>query len=222
MTHSKLPILSSLFSLLMLAVLPVVVNSHPSVSQYPVEILSVETGVHVDGEWFSRAFFSHRESVEVVMTLKATDLDSMQVCLTFTVMDTLQYPVLFKSTMYVIATPGIQEISVNLGSIPGYSTPGDAVLYSNVLTNLPAQGGNPLCPQNHQNFMLWWNSADVNHDYLVDTFDMVAVCASYGRSDSDPMWNPRYDITKPYRSIDIFDVLKIASSYSEEWPAAHN
>lgn len=212
----------SLLSLLILAGLPMVANSRPSRSQYPVEILSVETGVHVNGEWFSRMFFDHLESVEVVMTLRVTDPNLTQVCLTFTVMDTELYPVLFKSCFYIAGEGGIQEVAVNLGPIPSYSSLGDAVLYSNVLTDLPSQRGKPLCPQNKQNFMIWWNSADVNYDYQVNFFDMVMVCASYGRSDSDPLWNPRCDIAPPYRYIDLFDVLRAIYDYSEEWSTTHS
>ncbi len=209
----------SLLSLLVLAQLLMAANSRPSGSQYPVEILSVKTGVHVNGEWYSRTFFSHLESVEVVMTLRVTDPGITQVCLTFTVMDSEQHPVLFKSCFYAIGEGGIQEVSVNLGPIPSYSSLGDAALYSNVLTGLPSQGGKPLCPQNRQNFMIWWNSADVNRDYAVGFPDVVVVCASYGRSDSDPLWNERCDIATPYRSIDIFDILKVMRNYSEEWSA---
>lgn len=204
----------SLLSLLVLAQLPMAANSRLSGSQYPVEVLSVETGVHVNGEWYSRTFFSHLESVEVVMTLRVTDPGITQVCLAFTVMDSEQHPVLFKSCFYMVGEGGIQEVSVNLGPMPSYSSLGDAALYSNVLTGLPSQGGKPLCPQNRQNFMIWWNSADINHDYLVSILDVVVVCASYGRSDSDPLWNARCDIATPYRSIDIFDILKVARALS--------
>jgi len=183
-------------------------------SEYPIEILSVETGVHANGEWYSRTFFSHLESMEAVMTLRITDPDVTQVHLTFTVMDSELHPVLFKSCFYVVGEDGIQEVSVNLGPIPSSSSLGDAALYSNVLTGLPRRGGKPLCPQNRQNFMIWWNSADINHDYLVSILDVVEVCASYGRYDSDPLWNERCDIAVPYRSIDIFDILKVARALS--------
>jgi hypothetical protein len=195
-------------------------NSRLYGSQYPVEILSVKTGVHVNGEWYSRTFFSHLGSVEVIMTLKVTDPGITQVCLTFTVMDFEQHPVLFKSCFQAIGEGETQEVPVNLGLIPNYSSLGNAALYSNVLTGLPSQGGKPLCPQNRQNLMIWWNSADINCDYLVSVQDVALVCASYGRSDSDPLWNERCDIATPYRSIDIFDVLEVVSDYSKEWKSA--
>jgi hypothetical protein len=207
----------ALLSLLVLAQLSMVVHSRLFDPQYPVEILSVETGVHVNGEWFARMSFSHLESIEAVITLRVTDLSITQVYLTFTAMDSEQHPVLFKLCICTIEESGIQEVSVNLGLIPSYSSLGDAALYSNVLSGLPSQGGKPLSLQNRRNFMVWWSSADVNRDYSVNVLDVVTVCASYGRSDSDPLWNARCDIATPYRYIDIYDVLKVMDDYSEQW-----
>ena len=207
----------ALLSVLVLAQLPIVVHSRLINPQYPVEILSVETGVHVNGEWYARLTFSHDESLEAIVTLKVTDPGIPQAYLTFTVMDSEQHPVLFTYCLYVIEATGIQDVPVTLGSIPSYSSLGEAALYSNALSGLPSQGGKPFCPQNQEGFTIWWNLADVNHDYKVSFPDVVAVCASYGRSDSDPLWNACCDVTTPYRVIDIHDILKVMSDYSEQW-----
>jgi hypothetical protein len=207
----------ALLSFLVLAQLPIVAHSRLINPQYPVEILSVETGVHVNGEWYARLIFSHHESLETIVTLKVTDPGTPQVHLTFTAMDSEQHPVLFTYYLYTIEATGIQEVSVTLGSIPSYSSLGEAVLYSNALSKLPSQGGKPLCPQNQESFTIWWNLADVNRDYEVSFLDVVIVCTSYGRSDSDPLWNACCDVATPYRAIDVHDILRVMKDYSEQW-----
>ena len=207
----------SLLSLLVLTQLMFVAHSRLYDPQYPVEILSADTGIHVNGQWYTRTFFSHLESIEAVITLKVTDPDLTHVYLTFTVMDSEQHPTLFKLLLYATGGTGIQEVTVHIGTIPSYASLGDAVLYSNALSGLPAQGGKPLCPQNRRDFMVWWSLADVNHDYKVSFSDIVTVCASYGRVASDPLWNARCDIAVPYRAIDIFDILRVMDDYSDQW-----
>jgi len=63
----------------------------------------------------------------------------------------------------------------------------------------------------------YWISADVNHDLVVDIFDVVTITASYESSPLDPLWNPHADIAEPYWLIDIFDVVACTSHYEETW-----
>ena len=207
----------SLVCLVVLAQLSMVGYSNLVGSDYPVEILSVKTGVHVNGEWCSRLFFSHLEPMEAVMTLEVRDPSITQVYLTFTVMDSQQCPILFESYPLTVPESGICIVPAYLGLVPRYAALGNATLYSNVLTRSPSQGGRPLCPQDQQSLTIWWNAADVNRDYSVTFLDVVLVCASYGQTDSDPSWNECCDVAIPYRSIDIFDILKVMNSYSEHW-----
>ncbi len=213
------PFLPSLLLIFLTALAQLSMIGHSSSVglDYPVEILSVETGVHVNGEWYSRLFFCHLEPMEAVMTIHVRDSSLAELYLTFTVMDSQQCPILFKTYLCPVVESGRYIVSLYLGLIPRYAALGNATLYSNVLTGSPSQGGRPICPQDQRRFAIWWNAADVNRDYSVTFLDVVLVCASYGRTDSDPSWSELCDVAPPYRSIDIFDILKVMTSYSEQW-----
>lgn len=59
--------------------------------------------------------------------------------------------------------------------------------------------------------------ADINHDLIVDIFDVVRAAVAYDSTPSDLNWNPHCDIAEPYGIIDIFDIVTIAMNYGEEY-----
>ena len=62
----------------------------------------------------------------------------------------------------------------------------------------------------------YWNPADINHDSIVDIYDVVICCGAYGSTPSHSDWNPHCDIAEPYMIIDIDDVALICESYGQE------
>jgi nitrous oxidase accessory protein len=64
---------------------------------------------------------------------------------------------------------------------------------------------------------LYWNPADINHDLTIDIFDVVTAAIAYMSTPEDLHWNCHCDIGEPYRIINIFDIVMICTSYSEEW-----
>jgi len=63
----------------------------------------------------------------------------------------------------------------------------------------------------------WWDYADLNHDFIVDIYDLVTTASAYGSTPADPNWNILCDIAEPYGIINIFDIVTIAASYGEEY-----
>jgi len=63
----------------------------------------------------------------------------------------------------------------------------------------------------------YWNPSDINHDLIVDIFDVVRAAGAYDSTPSDPEWNPHCDIAEAYGIIDIFDIVTIAMSYGKEY-----
>lgn len=63
----------------------------------------------------------------------------------------------------------------------------------------------------------WWNLADVNQDLKVDMDDIALCVTAYKNTPSDPHWDPFCDIAEPHGTIDIFDIVMMASSYGEEY-----
>ena len=63
-----------------------------------------------------------------------------------------------------------------------------------------------------------WLITDVNNDYRVDIFDIVATATAYGSTPSDPNWNPNCDLAEPYGIINIFDIVVIAIDYGLGYP----
>jgi len=64
-----------------------------------------------------------------------------------------------------------------------------------------------------------WLITDVNHDYQVNIFDIVATATAYGSTPSDPNWNPDCDLAEPYGVIDIFDIVAVAMDYGLNYPS---
>lgn len=69
---------------------------------------------------------------------------------------------------------------------------------------------------NHPLMNLYWNPGDIDHDLDVDIFDAVKCGIAYGSTPSDFNWNPHCDIAEPYGTINIFDLVVIATSYGKE------
>ena len=79
-------------------------------------------------------------------------------------------------------------------------------------TDLPWEG-----VDNYPLMNLYWCIGDIDHDLDVDIYDIVRAAGVYGSIPSDPEWDPHCDVAEPYGIIDIFDLVKIASSYGEEY-----
>jgi len=182
-----------------------------------IEVLSAETGVHVDGEWLPKTLFYHLDPIEVMINLKTLTSSPQNVCLTFTIIDDVDTPILFTHHLYLTQGEGEEVISLSLGVLPAWSKPGKATLSIAALTKLPIEGGAPFCPQTQLDLTVWWNSADVNNDYKVDFYDAVMVATSYSSIPSDPNWNPHCDIALTYGIINIYDVMMVLRSYGEEY-----
>ena len=59
--------------------------------------------------------------------------------------------------------------------------------------------------------------SDLNGDGVVNIADILLASAAYGSTPNDPNWNPRADVSSPKGTIDIFDLIKLASQYDETW-----
>jgi parallel beta-helix repeat protein len=64
----------------------------------------------------------------------------------------------------------------------------------------------------------YWVPADLNHDLIVNIFDVVKITGTYGATPASPYWNPHADIAEPYGKIDIFDVVLCTSHYGKKNP----
>jgi parallel beta-helix repeat protein len=56
---------------------------------------------------------------------------------------------------------------------------------------------------------------DVNHDSVVNIYDVVTACVAYGSTRNDPNWNCHCDMAKPYGKIDIYDVVTVCANYGK-------
>lgn len=56
---------------------------------------------------------------------------------------------------------------------------------------------------------------DVNHDSVVDIYDVVSLTSIYGSRNGDPDWNPKLDLRRNGQ-IDIYDVVIVTSNYGRE------
>ena len=63
----------------------------------------------------------------------------------------------------------------------------------------------------------YWNIADINHDLIVDIYDVVTMCTAYVSTPLDSNWNCHCDITEPYGLIDIYDVVLMCNNYGETY-----
>ena len=59
-------------------------------------------------------------------------------------------------------------------------------------------------------------SGDINHDAIVDIFDVVKIAVVFGCSSADPQWNPHCDVNED-GLIDIFDLVTVAVNFGKEW-----
>ena len=207
-----LPLLLGLYILVFSQIL-VHARMHTSL----VEVLSAETGVHINGEWVPKTLFYHLDPIEVMINLKALTSSPQNVCLTFTIMDDVNTPILFTYHLHLTQGEGEETILLSLGVLPAWMKPGKATLSIAALTKLPIEGGTPYCPQTQLDLTVWWNPADINNDYKVDFYDVMMIATRYSSTPSDPNWNPHCDIAMTYGIIDIYDVMMILRSYGEEY-----
>ena len=59
-------------------------------------------------------------------------------------------------------------------------------------------------------------SGDINHDAIVDIFDIARIAGIFGCSSADPQWNPHCDVNED-NVIDIFDLVTVAVNFGKEW-----
>ena len=52
---------------------------------------------------------------------------------------------------------------------------------------------------------------------IIDIYDILIGVNAYDTTPVDPNWNPDCDLAKPYGTIDILDIVTIASHYGEEY-----
>jgi hypothetical protein len=71
--------------------------------------------------------------------------------------------------------------------------------------------------QDRLTFYVWWNLADVNHDFKVNLYDAVLMSQTYGSTSSDPSWNPCCDVANPYGIIDLYDVELVVTNYGQKY-----
>ncbi len=57
---------------------------------------------------------------------------------------------------------------------------------------------------------------DINHDAIVDIFDVAKIAGIFGCSSADPQWNPHCDVNED-SVIDIFDLVAVAVNFGKEW-----
>lgn len=57
---------------------------------------------------------------------------------------------------------------------------------------------------------------DINHDAIVDIFDIASIAGIFGCSSADPQYNPHCDVNED-GLIDIFDLVTVAVNFGKEW-----
>ena len=57
---------------------------------------------------------------------------------------------------------------------------------------------------------------DINHDAIVDIFDVARIAGIFGCSSADPQYNPHCDVNED-GFIDIFDLVAVAVNFGKEW-----
>jgi len=65
---------------------------------------------------------------------------------------------------------------------------------------------------------LYWTPADVNHDLVVNIFDVVKITGAYDATPASSYWNPHADIAEPFGKIDILDVVLCEGHYGKKYP----
>jgi hypothetical protein len=71
--------------------------------------------------------------------------------------------------------------------------------------------------QDRMTFQVWWNLADVNHDFKVNLYDAILMSQTYGSTSSDPNWNPQCDVASPYGIMDLYDVALVVTNYGQKY-----
>jgi len=66
---------------------------------------------------------------------------------------------------------------------------------------------NPIGPQ-----------GDVNHDWVVNILDIVAISSIYHCQEGEPNWNPEADLAPPYGIINMLDLVTCVYHYGEKYP----
>jgi len=70
--------------------------------------------------------------------------------------------------------------------------------------------------QDNYPLMSPYMSGDINHDAIVDIFDIARIAGIFGCSSVDPQWNPHCDVNED-NVIDIFDLVVVAVNFGKEW-----
>jgi len=58
---------------------------------------------------------------------------------------------------------------------------------------------------------------DIDDNGFINIIDVQAVAVTFGTTPEKPKWNPKTDVAKPYRLINVLDVLKVATKFGEEY-----
>ena len=57
---------------------------------------------------------------------------------------------------------------------------------------------------------------DINHDAIVDIFDVAKIAGIFGCSSINPQWNPHCDVNED-GVINIFDLVAVAVNFGKQW-----
>ncbi len=87
------------------------------------------------------------------ISIKVTVLTDVPSILSVTICDSQQVPIDFSTANIAPTSAGTVTITLTF-TIPSWAYVGTATVYVNVLTNLPTDGGVPLCPQQTANFQI--------------------------------------------------------------------
>jgi len=87
------------------------------------------------------------------MSIKVTVLTDVPSILSVTICDSQQVPIDFSTSSIASTSGGSVTITLSF-TIPSWAYVGTATVYVDVLTNLPTDGGVPLCPEQTANFQI--------------------------------------------------------------------
>jgi parallel beta-helix repeat protein len=142
-----------------------------------VEVVSVEPGIHVNGNWYSKRVFYKLEPLEVIVTLKSICFSSQNVYLSVDYFDAQGYPFFDSGLQYTKMGKTVENVTVRLERIPTWARVGKTTLQAVVTSKPVNEGGTPLCPS-VSNFtsistLNWWN-------YGWDHRKKVEICENSG------------------------------------------
>jgi len=146
-----------------------------------VELLSLETGVTSNGEWFTKTVFYQLDSIEAIVNLKSIVFNPKNICLTFLITDSSDTPIIYKEKQHLTQGKGIESLSIDLGKIPLEASVGIGILFINALTR-PPLGGIAYCPEIAQSIEILSTSlnVDVNRDGITNVLDLILVARQMG------------------------------------------